>query len=171
MSLCQTCVRQSRNSCWLSGSSQYWSSNVCAALGGQWRTKELLCLDDGHLDWLQRLHNNYHDALFLVLFGEGSWIHFCQLFWSSSSRTCASCWRSSNLFTLAYLGMIIFICIFPWTSMSLSTSTSVATWVQLVRRGCSGTSVRGSNPSGARVQWNEGCAESSVGGSNPYEME
>ncbi len=37
--------------------------------------------------------------------------------------------------------------------------------------GCSGTLVRGSNPSGARVRWNEGCAESSVGGSNPYEME
>jgi hypothetical protein len=43
--------------------------------------------------------------------------------------------------------------------------------VQLVRRVAQEPSVRGSNPSGARVQWNEGCAEPSVGGSNPYEME
>ncbi len=47
----------------------------------------------------------------------------------------------------------------------------VTTWVQLVRRVAQEPSVRGSNPSGARVQWNECCAESSVGGSNPYEME
>ncbi len=57
------------------------------------------------------------------------------------------------------------------TSSCHITSPCVATWVQLVWRGCSGTSDRGSNPSGARVQWNEGCAESLVGGSNPYEME
>jgi hypothetical protein len=43
--------------------------------------------------------------------------------------------------------------------------------VQLVRRVAQEPSVRGSNPSGARVQWNEGCAEPSVGGSNPYKME
>jgi hypothetical protein len=43
--------------------------------------------------------------------------------------------------------------------------------VQLVRRVAQEPSVRGSNPSGARVQWNESCAEPSVGGSNPYEME
>jgi hypothetical protein len=48
---------------------------------------------------------------------------------------------------------------------------AVATWVQLVRRVAQEPLVRGSNPSGARVQWNEGCAESLVGGSNPYEME
>ena len=53
-----------------------------------------------------------------------AWIHFCQLFWSSSSETCAPCWRSSNAFTLSCLVMIIFICTFPWTWMSLSTSTS-----------------------------------------------
>ncbi len=53
-----------------------------------------------------------------------AWIHFCKLFWSSSSGACASSWsRSSNLFTLSCLGMIIFICTFPWTLMSLSTST------------------------------------------------
>ncbi len=40
-------------------------------------------------------------------------IHFCQLFWSSSSGTFALCWRSSNLFTLSCLGMIIFIWTFP----------------------------------------------------------
>ncbi len=33
ISLCQACVRQSRYGCWLSGSSQCWPSNVCAALG------------------------------------------------------------------------------------------------------------------------------------------
>ncbi len=44
------------------------------------------------------------------------WIHFCQLFWSSSSGTCALCWRSSNLVTLSGLGMIIFICSFTWTT-------------------------------------------------------
>ncbi len=43
--------------------------------------------------------------------------------------------------------------------------------VQLVRRVAQEPSVRGSNPSGARVQWNEGCAEPLVGGSNRYEME
>ncbi len=32
-SLCQTSVRQSRNSSWLSRSSNCWSSNVCAAVG------------------------------------------------------------------------------------------------------------------------------------------
>jgi hypothetical protein len=36
--------------------------------------------------------------------------------------------------------------------------------VQLVRRVAQEPSVRGSNPSGARVQWNEGCAEPLVGG-------
>ncbi len=53
-----------------------------------------------------------------------AWIYFCLLFWSSSSGTCASSWRSSNLFTLACLGMIIFISTFPQTLMSISTSTS-----------------------------------------------
>ncbi len=45
------------------------------------------------------------------------WNHFCQLFWSSFSKTCASCWRSSNLFTFSGLGMIIVICIFAWTAL------------------------------------------------------
>ncbi len=48
-----------------------------------------------------------------------AWIYFC-----SSSGTCASSWRRSNLFTLSCLGMIIFIRTFPWTLNSLSTSTS-----------------------------------------------
>ncbi len=52
------------------------------------------------------------------------WIHFCKLFWSSSSGSCASRWRSSNLFTLSCLGMIIFSCTFPLSSMCLCTSTS-----------------------------------------------
>ncbi len=55
----------------------------------------------------------------------------------------------------------------------LSYYTNI-TWhhrVKLVRRVAQEPSVRGSNPSGARVQWNEGCAEHSVGGSNPYKME
>ncbi len=33
MSLCQTGVRHCRNSFWLSGSSNFWSFNVCAAVG------------------------------------------------------------------------------------------------------------------------------------------
>ncbi len=53
-----------------------------------------------------------------------AWIHFCEIFWSSSSGTCALSRRSSNLFTLSCLGMIIFACTFPWSSMSSSTSTS-----------------------------------------------
>ncbi len=53
-----------------------------------------------------------------------AWIHFNKLFWSSSSGTCALSWRSSNLFTLSCLGMIIFICTFLWSLMTLSTSTS-----------------------------------------------
>ncbi len=53
-----------------------------------------------------------------------AWIHFCKIFWASSSGTCASSWRSSNLFTLSCLGMIIFICTCLWTLMYLSTSTS-----------------------------------------------
>ncbi len=53
-----------------------------------------------------------------------AWIHFCKLFWSSSSGTCALSWKSNNLFTLSCLGMIILICTFPWSLMSLSTSTS-----------------------------------------------
>ncbi len=36
----------------------------------QWKTKKIIYLDDGHLDWLQRLHNN-NNSLFLVVFGEG----------------------------------------------------------------------------------------------------
>ncbi len=48
-----------------------------------------------------------------------AWFHLC-----SSSGTCASSWRSSNLFTLSLLGMIIFISTLPWSSISLSTSTS-----------------------------------------------
>ncbi len=47
-----------------------------------------------------------------------AWIHFC-----SSSGTYALSWRSSNLFTLSWLGMIIFIITLPWSSISLSTST------------------------------------------------
>ncbi len=53
-----------------------------------------------------------------------AWIHFCKLFLYSSSGTCVSSWRSSNLFTLSWLGMLIFIFTFLWSSMSLSTSTS-----------------------------------------------
>ncbi len=48
-----------------------------------------------------------------------AWFYFC-----SFSGTCASSWRSSNLFTLSRLGMIIFISTLPWTLISLSTSTS-----------------------------------------------
>ncbi len=48
-----------------------------------------------------------------------AWIHFY-----SSSETCGSSWRSSNLFTLSCLGMIIFISTLPWSLISLSTSTS-----------------------------------------------
>jgi hypothetical protein len=46
-----------------------------------------------------------------------AWIHFYKLFWSSSSGTCASSWRSSNVFTLSCLGMIIFICTHPLIAM------------------------------------------------------
>ncbi len=53
-----------------------------------------------------------------------AWIHFYKLFWSSSSGTSASSLRSSNLFTLSCLGMNIFISTFPWSFISLSTSTS-----------------------------------------------
>ncbi len=53
-----------------------------------------------------------------------AWIHFYKLFWSSSSGTCVSSWRSSDLFTLSCLGMNIFISTFPWSLRSLSTSTS-----------------------------------------------
>ncbi len=59
----------------------------------------------------------------------------------------------------------------PLSVYVLYTQMNVATWVQLVRRVAQEPSVWGSNPSGARVQWNEGCAKSLVGGSNPYEME
>jgi hypothetical protein len=44
----------------------------------------------------------------------------------------------------------------------------VATWVQLVRRVAQEPSVRGSNPSGARVQSNKGCADPRSGVQNPY---
>ncbi len=53
-----------------------------------------------------------------------AWIHFYKLFWSSSSGTCASSWRSSNLFTLSCLGMNIFISNIPLSSISLSSITS-----------------------------------------------
>ncbi len=53
-----------------------------------------------------------------------AWIHFCKIFWSSCCGTYVLCCRSCSLFILSCLGMIIFICTFPWTSMSLSTSIS-----------------------------------------------
>jgi hypothetical protein len=53
-----------------------------------------------------------------------AWIYFCKILWSSSSGTYVLCWRSSNLFTLSCLGMIIFISTLPWSSVSLSTSTT-----------------------------------------------
>ncbi len=46
-----------------------------------------------------------------------AWIHSC-----SFSGTCASSWRSSNLFTLSWLGVIIFTSTLPWSLISLSTS-------------------------------------------------
>ncbi len=100
------------------------SSNICAALGSGLAMRSIvnkgfLVLGDWHLDWPQRLHNSYHSQFLVLLFWEGSWIHFC-----SSSGTFALSWKSSDLFTLSCLGMIIFICTFPWTLMSLSTSTS-----------------------------------------------
>ncbi len=42
MSLCQTGARQSQNSSWLSGSSQYWSSCVCAAVGSGLQTRSMV---------------------------------------------------------------------------------------------------------------------------------
>ena len=45
--------------------------------------------------------------------------------------------------------------------------SGVATWVQLVRRVAQEPSVRGSNPSGARVQSNEGCADPRSGVQTP----
>ncbi len=48
-----------------------------------------------------------------------TWIHFC-----SSSGTCALSWRSSNRFTLSWLGIIVVISTPPWSSILLSSSTS-----------------------------------------------
>ncbi len=42
VSLCQTCVRQSRYGCLLSGSSKCWFSNVCAALGSGLATRSMV---------------------------------------------------------------------------------------------------------------------------------
>ncbi len=41
ISLFQGCVRQSRYGCWLSGSSKWWSSNVCAVFGSGSATQSM----------------------------------------------------------------------------------------------------------------------------------
>ncbi len=63
-------------------------------------------------------------SYFWLCFKRVAWIHFYQLFWSSSSRTYVLCWKSSNLFTLSSLGMINFICTFTLIMLFLSTSIS-----------------------------------------------
>ncbi len=69
------------------------------------------------------------------------------------------------------LKAIIFVDTIIIFDLSYYTNIMCRHRVQLVRRVAQEPLVRGSNPSGARVQWNEGCAEPLGGGSNPYEME
>ncbi len=77
MSLCQMDVRHCRNSCWLSGSSNCWSSNVCAALGIGWAVgsttvnKGTLCTWWLKFGLTAEAHNRYHSQLLILLFGEG----------------------------------------------------------------------------------------------------
>ncbi len=127
ISLCQ--------GCWLFGSSKSWSSNVCAALvsGLAMRSmvnKQVNGEQTSSCILMMGIWTDCRGCIIIIFpylwfcLERVAWIHFCQLFWFSFSGTCALCWRSSNLLSLSCLGMIIFICTFPWTSMFLSTSTS-----------------------------------------------